>query len=458
MPEDLFPVPDTAPNGVDSISGIAPPAAKRLPAAMRILIVTNYFAPEAGAAAVRLTRLARRLRERGHEITVLTSLPHYPQGRIHASHRGRAVVTTELDGIRVVQTWLLATASPRISRKLPSQLSFMASALLFGLRIPRPDVVLVEAQPVFTGIAGVLLALVKRRPYVLNVSDLWPDHLLSVGAITDTHPFYRLARRMVDFTYRRAERIIAMSPRWAEAIASHLRGHEDKISTVYNGVDLERFRPRLEVAEFRRQHGLGNERIISFIGTFSTQYDFDAMLAVAEHFDRQDGVRILFIGQGSQEATLRERLHRFSRLSWIRWLAHEQMPQAWNVSWLTYWAIRDHPLYDGTIPAKAYEAMACGVPMVAAMTGVTADIIKASGAGATVGCGEVAGLIREIAKVLESDSLRQRHSEAARRYAEVHYDAERAALAYERALAEAVGQPDKIALSASRELAGRPRM
>jgi glycosyltransferase involved in cell wall biosynthesis len=125
------------------------------------------------------------------------------------------------------------------------------------------------------------------------------------------------------------------------------------------------------------------------------------------------------------------------------------MPQAWNVSWLTYWAIRDHPLYDGTIPAKAYEAMACGVPMVAAMTGVTADIINTSGAGATVPRGDVAGLVREIAKVLGDDALRQRYSEAARRYAEVHYDAERAALAYERALAEALARPERVAAGAS---------
>jgi glycosyltransferase involved in cell wall biosynthesis len=102
--------------------------------------------------------------------------------------------------------------------------------------------------------------------------------------------------------------------------------------------------------------------------------------------------------------------------------------------------------------------MACGVPMLAAMTGVSADIIRASGAGATVARGDVAGLIREIAKVLDSESLRRRYSEAARRYAEMHYDAQRPALAYERALAEAVGQPDKIALGASQKVAGRPQM
>jgi glycosyltransferase involved in cell wall biosynthesis len=98
------------------------------------------------------------------------------------------------------------------------------------------------------------------------------------------------------------------------------------------------------------------------------------------------------------------------------------------------------------------------VPMIAAMTGVSADIIRASGAGTTVARGDVAGLIREIARVLDSESLRRRYSEAARRYAEMHYDAQRPALAYERTLAEAVGQPDKIALGASQKVADRPQM
>lgn len=404
---------------------------------MQVLIVTNYFAPEAGAAAVRLTRLARKLHERGHRITVLTSLPNYPHGRVDGDLDGKAVVTTELEGVQVVQTWLLATDSPRIRRKLLSQITFMLSALVFGLRLPRPDVVLVEAQPVFAGLAGVLLALIKRRPYVLNVSDLWPDHLLSVGVLTEGHPLYRLARWVVDITYRRAARIVAMSPRWAEAITRYIGDDDGKITVIYNGVDLDCFRPRIDAAEFKYSYKIGNDKIISFIGTFSTQYDFDTMLAVAKHFDKYEGVQILFVGQGAQDAKLRAQLGCFSRLTWIRWLDHEQIPNAWNSSWLTYWAVRDHPLYDGTIPGKVYEAMACGVPMVAAMTGVTAEIIKTAGAGITVPCGDVAGLVREIDRMLKEESLRQQYSEAARQYAEAHYDAERAILAYERTLAQA---------------------
>jgi colanic acid biosynthesis glycosyl transferase WcaI len=416
---------------------------------MHILIVTNYFAPEAGAAAVRLTRLAKKLQQRGHQITVLTSFPHYPQGLIHSGYHGKAVVMTDLDGIRVVQTWLKATTSPRISRKLLSQISFMGSAVLFGLRIPRPDVVFIEAQPILTSIAGVLLALVKRCPYVLNVSDLWPDHLLAASALTASHPVYRLARRVVDTTYRRAARIVAMSPRWAEEITSYLNGDGRKVSVIYNGVDLDHFRPQIDVVDFRCRHQLGNDKIFSFIGTFSSQYDFDVMLTVAKHFDKYEGVQILFVGQGSQDGKLRDQIGSFTRLKWIQWLSHEDVPSAWNASWFTYWAVHDHPLFEGTIPAKLFEAMACGVPMVTAMRGCTAEIIKQSGAGAAVPPRDISGLIREMEKVLADDALRQQYSVAARRYAEAHYDAEGAVLAYESTLAAAVGQPVEVVRNVS---------
>ena len=307
----------------------------------------------------------------------------------------------------------------------------------------------IEAQPVFTSIAGVLLALLKRAPYVLNVSDLWPDHLLAASALTESHPVYRLARRVVDTTYRHAARIVAMSPRWAEEITSYLGGDGRKVSVIYNGVDLNHFRPQLDVVDFRRRHKLGNDKILSFIGTFSSQYDFDVMLTVARHFDQYEGVQILFVGQGSQDGKLRDQIGSFARLKWIRWLSHEEVPSAWNASWFTYWAVHDHPLFEGTIPAKLFEAMACGVPMVTAMRGCTAEIIKQSGAGAAVPPRDTSGLIREMEKILADDALRQQYSAAARRYAEAHYDAEGAILAYESTLAEAVGQPGEVVRNVS---------
>lgn len=405
---------------------------------MHVLLVSNYFAPEGGAAAVRLTRLAKQLSRRGHQITVLTSLPHYPEGRVRKALRGRIKTVEDQAGITVVQTWLLASPSRRISRKFVSHLTFMLSAAVSVPGLPRPDVVLIEGQPVLAGLVGVFAAWVKRRPYVVNVSDLWPDHLLSVGALGERHPLYRLARLVVDRVYRRAAAIVAMSPRWAEVIRSRV-GLATPIEVIYNGVDLKVFRPGRDDRSFRQKYRLDERLIVSFIGTFSTQYDFELMLEVARHFQANRRVQVVFVGQGSQEAVIREGIDGLSGVRWIPWLDPEEVALAWNASAVTFLAMRAQPLYRGTLPAKLFEAMASGVPLVAAMEGVGADWIETSGAGRSVACGDRAGLIRELEEILADDARRAALGQAARRHAEAFFDAERVADAYEQVLLRAAG-------------------
>lgn len=406
---------------------------------MRILFVTNYFEPDSGAAAIRLTRLARLLHQHGHEVTVLTTLPHYPQRRIHEGYRRRLVVKENRDGLQVIQTWLLAIDSPRISVRLLSHLTFMLTAFLRGLFIPQKDVILIEAQPVLPALAGVALALLKRTPYVLNVSDLWPDHLLSLGLIEETNLLYRLSRCTVNFIYHYASQIIAMSPRWAEKIQTYIAS-ENKVKVIYNGVDLNEFYPDPHTDVFRQKYHLGQKKLISFIGTFSTQYDFQTMMDMITQFKNREDVQFVFIGQGSQNDFFKKILSngKFSDVRWIHWIDRNEIPQAWNASYMTYWAMGDHELYQGTIPAKIYEAMACGIPMAASMDGLGADIIRESGAGIVVPCKDVEGLAAAVQRLLDDREFHDRCSRAARRYAELHYSHEKVANAYETILMEAV--------------------
>lgn len=406
---------------------------------MQILLVTHYFEPDSGAAAVRLSRLARLLMQRGHEVTVLTTMPHYPQGQIAAPYRGKRSAVEERDGLRIVRAWLWATPSSKISRRLISQWSFMFSAAWCGLALPRPDVVLIEAQPMFTSLAGVFLSRLKHVPYVLNVSDLWPDHLLSVGTLAETHPVYRLLRWLVDSTYRGAAGIVAMSPAWAEAITQRI-GQRGTTRIIYNGVDLERFRPGIDATDFRQKHHLGNYRLVTFIGTLATQYDIGGMIAVAQRLAGRDDVRFVFVGSGSQNLALKCGLEQtgMSNIRWINWIDHSEIPQAWAASDVTYWVMRNQDLYRGTIPAKLYEALASGVPIAAATEGVAAQIIAASGAGETVRFGDLDGLATAITRLLDNPGLRQQYSQTGRAYAEQHFDPEKVAAAYEAILSQAI--------------------
>ncbi|NJL57555.1 glycosyltransferase family 4 protein, partial [bacterium] len=141
----------------------------------------------------------------------------------------------------IVRAWLYATPKTSILSRLISQNSFMLTAVLRGLAVQRPDVIFIEAQPVFTCWAGVVLCFLKQVPYVLNVSDLWPDHLLSVGALVEAHVIYRAARAWVNGMYRGASAITTLSPAWTQKIIEYSGDDLMQIRTILNGVDLKRF-------------------------------------------------------------------------------------------------------------------------------------------------------------------------------------------------------------------------
>jgi colanic acid biosynthesis glycosyl transferase WcaI len=414
---------------------------------MNILIITTYFAPDAGAAAVRLSRLARLLVERGHQVTVLTTMPHYPKGQIDAAYRGKFTASESVEAVKVVRVWLKATPSPRISRRLISQMSFMITVFLRGLFLRRPDVILIEAQPMFTNFAGTALSLLRRVPMVQNVSDLWPDHLLSVGStlrsngMTARHPVYRVLRTLTDATYRRASQIIAMSPAWAQAIADYI-GATDKIQVVYNGIDLERFSPQVDGTAFKAKYGLSATRkIVAFIGVFTTQNDFGTIFAAMQKLSDREDVQFVLVGTGVQAEIVQQLIAQSGasadQVKALGWMDYADIPAAWAAADVMLLALHDQPLYAGTVPAKYFEAFASGVPVVAAVQGIAAELLENSGAGIAVPCNDAEALSETVTRLLDDPVLRQQMGDAGRRYAIEHFDPQRNADAYEAALQRA---------------------
>ncbi|MGB7339296.1 MAG: glycosyltransferase family 4 protein [Phototrophicaceae bacterium] len=410
---------------------------------MHILLITHYYEPDSGAAAVRLSRLAKLLHAQGHQITVLTTMPHYPAGEIDAAYRGKWSTDENRAGIRVIQVWLWTTSARSIAKRLISQISFMLMAILRGLFLPRPDIVLIENQPMFTGLAGRLLADLKGRPYVLNVSDLWPDHLLTVGAVTETSLIYRAARALVDAGYRGAQKIVVLSDGFAKRLTQQQASVAPKLITQLNGVDLQKFYPMSsdEIAPFYEKYDIDpSKRWITFMGTFATQYDFSLLLDVAQHFLGDSSIGFLYIGTGSQEETVASTIAQLGlqNIKRITWLPHDEMPMAWNVSTLSYWALRDDNLFEDIIPAKLYELLACGVPIVAAQNALSNQMIHDASAGRTVAAGDKDGVIQHIEALLADDTLRQRMRQNGRSYAEASFDPERVAKNYADILQQAM--------------------
>jgi glycosyltransferase involved in cell wall biosynthesis len=388
---------------------------------VRILILTQYYPPEIGAAAVRLSRLARLLAADGHTVTVLTSMPNYPTGIIEARYRGKLFCREMLDGVDVARVWVYATPGKGNRARLLNQISFMAMAALRGTALPQPDVILVESHPLFVCIAGGWLKLVKRAPVVLNVSDLWPESAVATGALRADSLMVRLAERVERWAYRDAAHVVGMT-RGISAGIVRVSQKPERVTTIRNGVDLERFRPNRTAAReaIRARYELEGCFVVAHIGNMSLTYDFDMILAAAGMLPEY---KFFFVGGGSQagyvEVQVRERGLANVVLAGI--FPHEQMPEAWAAADVCLISMGDHSLADTTLPAKLYEAFATGTPIVAGIRGEGAALIKEANAGIVIPVGDSAALTDALGQLAANPEQRETFSKGGRAYAEANF-------------------------------------
>ena len=399
---------------------------------MQILFITHYFKPDSGAAPNRLVRLAKQLEQRGHDITILTTVPHYPVGVVHSEYQGKLSVSEQRGNIRVIRVWLYATTSQRVVSRLISQLSFMLSCSIRGLFVKRPDVIYIENSPIFTALAGWFISRVKRAPYLANVSDFWPDHLLAAGITTQTRLDYRLFKAFVNHTQRSAAGIVALYPPLLSHIEKRI-GQNTLAKVIYNAVDVEKFNGQVNEAEFRKKHRLGKARLITFLGILGYHIDLDTMLEVARHFRDFPDVKFVFTGAGKQKCRLQKTLEaaEYAHCRWIDWIDYDEVPAFWAASYLSYWALSDNPLDQMRFQAKLYEAMGSGTPTVIGVRGLMQEVIAEAGCGITVPPGNVQAMIDAIAKLLEDDSACQQMSENGRQFAREHFCVKRNTDEYE---------------------------
>jgi len=149
---------------------------------MRTLFVSDNFPPETNAPATRLYEHAVRWVRAGHQITVLTCAPNFPEGKLHGGYTNSWRQVENVDGIRVVRVKTFITANEGFFLRTLDYLSFMVMAFATGVFEPRPDVVVATSPHFFSAVAGWVLSVARRRPFVFELRDLWPASITAVGA------------------------------------------------------------------------------------------------------------------------------------------------------------------------------------------------------------------------------------------------------------------------------------
>jgi glycosyltransferase involved in cell wall biosynthesis len=386
---------------------------------MRVWMLTQFYPPETGAAAVRLSRLARLLVEAGHDVTVITGMPNYPEGEIKPPYRGKVGFREIIDGVHVRRVWVYASPSKRARARLFNQFSFMAMAAVRAMFFRRPDVIFVESHPLFVTLAAGWLQFVKNAPIVLNVSDLWPESAVATGMLKADSLMVKVATIIERWAYNRAAHIVGMTQGVVDGINA-VHGKRERVSLITNAVDLTAFAPASEAdrSTAKRLLGLREDQVVAIhIGNMSLTYNFKSILDAAAALP---DVLFVFAGGGSQQSTIEAEIsdRKLNNVKLLGVLPHNEMPRIWAAGDICLISLADHSVAAGTRPAKMYEAFATGTPTVAAIRGEGAALLSEASAGVVVDIGDSAAYISAVRELAENPAKRSEMGAAGRRYAE----------------------------------------
>jgi glycosyltransferase involved in cell wall biosynthesis len=394
---------------------------------MRVIFLTHYYPPEVGAPQTRLSGLARGLSRHGVEVTVHTCFPHYPDGRIKPPYRNRPVLVERDGPVRIVRSAVYATPNRGFAKRLANHASFGLSALATGGRAGPADVVVVETPPLLHAGAAIPYARVKRARLVVNVSDLWPDSAIELGALRSPAAI-RASRAVERASYRAAAAIVCPT----EGISDRLEGRPEsrgKVRRIPPSVDLDRF-PAEEEGE---GSGGGEDdpafRVL-YAGTVGLAHGLGTLLDAAAELESDGGprVEVLIAGDGAEAPELRERLERQgpANVRMLGTLPHERIPSLYSEVDAAAVLLRDVPLFGGALPTKMLEAMAAARPVVISAGGEAARFVDRSGSGTVVPPEDPAALAAALRELARDPARCRELGLAGRRWVEQGFGRERA--------------------------------
>jgi glycosyltransferase involved in cell wall biosynthesis len=366
-----------------------------------------------GAPSARVSELAHRWAEAGHDVTVLTGFPNHPDGVIRPEYRKnfrRMIFRERVRDVNVVRTWLLPVPNRRPLERMLNYSSFFASSLITGSFLNAPDAVIASSPQLLVGLAGWWIARLNRVPFVFEVRDLWPESLVAVGVGNANSALHRWLAKIARFLYRNADHIVVVTPAFREFLVSRWQVPGQKISVVPNGVETGIFSPRFPDPDLREHLDAEGKFIVSFIGTLGLAHGLDTLIAAAERFQKTEP-QIVFavVGEGADRERIADiaRGKRLTNICFVPQQVRERVPDYIAASDACLVLLKKSEVFETVIPTKMLEFMSCARPVILGVRGQAREIIEGSRAGICIEPENPEQLCDAIVKLRSQDWLRE---------------------------------------------------
>jgi glycosyltransferase involved in cell wall biosynthesis len=387
---------------------------------IHLLLIHQSFTPPSQAGGTRHFELTSRLVKQGHRATIIASDVDYLTGTRKTARR-RLVTEQDLDGVRILNAYTYSSIHRSFLQRVISFLSFACTSLFAATKAGKADVVMGTTPPIFQAVSAWLAAAMRRRPFLLEIRDLWPEFAIDIGVLKN--PFLIWASRKLErFLYRRADHLVVNSP----AYRDYLMGKgvpAGKITLIPNGVDPEMFRQAADGQSVRDQFGLGERFVVIYAGALGMANDLETVLRAADRLRDDRAIHFLLVGDGKERAKLEAQARELnlSNVTFAGPQSKSRMHHFLAASDACVATLKDIKMFRTTYPNKVFDYMAAGRPTILAIDGVIREVVEKSEGGIFVPPGNDQAMAEAVRSLSRDRARAQRMGESAREYVHRHF-------------------------------------
>ncbi len=349
---------------------------------MKLLFLTDNFPPEVNAPATRTFEHCKEWVKQGVDVTVITCAPNFPEGKVFEGYKNKLYQEETIEGVKVIRVWTYIAANKGFIKRTLDYISFMFSSFFFGLFI-KTDIIVATSPQFFTAISGRWLSFWKRKPWVMEVRDLWPESIKAVGAMKKNVAisfFEYLEKRM----YKTASKIVVVTDSFKKHIVDNHKIDSSRIEVVKNGVNLDIFQPQEKDEALLKKLGLQNKKIIGYIGTHGMAHALDFILNCANEINDPD-IHFLFVGSGAKKdelLALKESL-KLKNVTMVGMVSKEEVKRYISITDISLVNLRKSDTFKSVIPSKIFECVGMNKPILLGVEGESKKLVENYNVGET---------------------------------------------------------------------------
>lgn len=408
---------------------------------MRILVVTTFYSPDLGPGAALFTMLCEDLARLGHDVSVIAAVPHYPTGRVAPEFRGSLWRRSLSNGVDVTRVWVPSVNRSRLVLRLATFVIFQFLSTLAGLTRDY-DVVLAGNPALEVFLPFWVLAVLRRRPALFSVHDLYPDVGVRLG-IFRQRIVVAVIRWMEDFCLKRAACVRVLSPGFRDAILA--RGVEpSRILLVWDWMDTAFIRSMPRANSLSAQWGLNGSFVVLYAGNMSFSQGLESVLAAALLLRSHPDIQFVFVGDGAAKESLDKQAARdgLANVRFFPFQPRELLPMVLATADVSLICLKRAVSAD-SVPSKFYSILGSERPVIAAVDhgSDTWYKVQDSASGICVDPEDPTALAAAILDLYANDSRRSEMGRNGRNYVMTHHDRAGAARKFHEAILALATKP-----------------